>query len=150
MLCGLFFLTTRAGWWGCQLQFPVHMTVQSAISGAKPHQNNLLLPGQQVVVMALYVNVAKFSPVVFLLCTPSFETVLLWAHFLATLFVSSVFHLYFALSAYCTCCTCGSPSKKHNHTICVHYWISLTNVFSAECISLLCSLLNLSCKCVYC
>ena len=28
----------------------VHMTVQSVMSGAKPHQNDLLLPGQQVVV----------------------------------------------------------------------------------------------------
>ena len=25
MLCGLVFLTTEAGWWGCQLQFTVHM-----------------------------------------------------------------------------------------------------------------------------
>ena len=37
MFCGLFFLTTGAGWWGCQLQFTVHMTVQSVMSGAKPH-----------------------------------------------------------------------------------------------------------------
>ena len=36
MLCGLVFLTTGAGWWGCQLQFAVHMTVQSVMSSAVP------------------------------------------------------------------------------------------------------------------
>ena len=54
MLCGLVFLTTgQVGEDAMQLQFAVHMTVQSAMSGAKPHQNDLLLPGQQVVVIPL-------------------------------------------------------------------------------------------------
>ena len=53
MLRGLLFSTTGATWRGCQLQFTVHMTVQSVITGAKPHQNDLLLPGQQVVVIPL-------------------------------------------------------------------------------------------------
>ena len=55
MLCGLVLLATGAGWWGCQLQFEVHnMTVQSDMSGTKLHQNDLLLPGQQVVVIPLW------------------------------------------------------------------------------------------------
>ena len=33
--------------------FAVHMTVQSVLSGTKPHQNDLLLPGQQVIVIPL-------------------------------------------------------------------------------------------------
>ena len=53
MLCGLAFLTTGAAWRGCQLQLVVDMTVQSVMSGRKPHQNNLLLPEQQVIVIPL-------------------------------------------------------------------------------------------------
>ena len=30
-------------WPVCQLQIPMHMTVQSVVSGTKPHQSNLLL-----------------------------------------------------------------------------------------------------------
>ena len=56
MLCGLVFLTTGAGWCGSQLQFAMHMTVQSVMSSAKLHQNDLLLPGQQVVVIPSRVN----------------------------------------------------------------------------------------------
>ena len=54
MLRGLVFLSTGEGWRGCLLQFAVHMTVQSVVSGTKPHQNDLLLPGQQVIVIPLW------------------------------------------------------------------------------------------------
>ena len=47
MLSGLVLLTTEAGW------FAVHMAVQSVMYGAKPHQNDLLLQGQQVVFIPL-------------------------------------------------------------------------------------------------
>ena len=59
MLHGLLFSTTGASWRGCQLQFTVHMTVQSVMTGAKPHQNGLLLPGQQVVVIVVFAPVQR-------------------------------------------------------------------------------------------
>ena len=37
------------------------MTVQSVMTGAKPHQNDLLLPGQQVVVIPLLFGLCKCS-----------------------------------------------------------------------------------------
>ena len=55
MLHGLLFSTTGASWRGCQLQFTVHMTVQSVMTGTKPHQSDLLLPGQQVVVVMMMI-----------------------------------------------------------------------------------------------
>ena len=54
MLCGLVFLATRTGWWGCQLELMLHRTVLSVVSGKKPHQNCLLLQGQQLVGIHLY------------------------------------------------------------------------------------------------
>ena len=50
MLCGSVILATGAGSRMVRMpasQFAVHMTVQSVMSGAKPHQNDLLLPEQQ-------------------------------------------------------------------------------------------------------
>ena len=53
MFRGLVFLTTEAGWWRFQLQFAMHMTVQSVMSGTRPYQNDLLLPGQKVIAIPL-------------------------------------------------------------------------------------------------
>ena len=51
MISSLVFLTTWAGWRRHQLQLLVHVVIQSVVTCALPHQGNLLLSGQQVVVI---------------------------------------------------------------------------------------------------
>ena len=44
-------LATGAGWWWRQLELTVHVSFQSVVSGTEPHQNNVLLSRQEVVVV---------------------------------------------------------------------------------------------------
>ena len=49
-LCVLVFLTTRADSREYHLQIQIHTIIQLAVTSAHPHQDNLLLSGQQVAV----------------------------------------------------------------------------------------------------
>ena len=53
VLCCIVLLATAAGWWWCQLKLMVHACIPSVLPGTKSHPNNLLLSGQEVVVVLL-------------------------------------------------------------------------------------------------